>query len=184
MKFFLSLLLAIFFAIAPALAADAWPEIKWESLVPKGWDPSGEFKNLDLSKMQDSDPKAMEALDKLKAAWDNAPAEPSLNGKKIRIAGFALPLEHQGPDGKGGVIEFLLVPYFGACIHTPPPPANQIIHAKSVKPLKGVRMMVPIVAYGTLSVERGDTTWGVAGYRLTVDKVAPYEEPKGEPRRK
>ena len=174
MNKFLPLLLTIFFAMAPAHAADAWPELKWEAMVPKGWDPSGEFKNLDLSKMQDSDPKAMEALDKLKQAWDNAPAEPSLNGRKIRIAGFALPLERKGDK----VVEFLLVPYFGACIHTPPPPANQIIHAKSDKPLTGVRMMVPIWAYGTLSVARGDTTWGVAGYRLTVDKVAPYEEPQ------
>jgi hypothetical protein len=159
------------------LAAEPWPEIKWESLVPKGWDPSGEFKGLDLSKLQDSDPRAIEALDKLKSIWDNAPADPALNGQKRRIAGFALPLERQGPDGKGGVTEFLIVPYFGACIHTPPPPANQIIHAKSAKPLTGVKMMVPIWTYGTFSVQRGETQWGVAGYRLTVDKIAPYETP-------
>ncbi len=159
-------------------AADAWPELKWEAMVPKDWDPAAQFKNLDLSKLQDTDPRAMEALEKLKAAWDNAPAEPSLNGQKIRIAGFALTLERAGPDGKGGVIEFLLVPYFGACIHTPPPPANQIIHAKSARPLAGVRMMQPIWAYGTLKVQRGETTWGVAGYQLAVDKVLPYTEPK------
>lgn len=173
------LLLLLALSIAPALqAADPWPELKWEAMVPKGWDPSAEFKGLDLAKMQDSDPRAMEALDKLKKAWDNAPAEPALNGRKLRIAGFALPLEREGPDGKGGVTEFLIVPYFGACIHTPPPPANQIIHAKSTKPLAGVKMMVPIWTYGTLTVQRGETTWGVAGYLLTVDKVAPYEEPK------
>jgi hypothetical protein len=165
-----------FLSALSATAAEPWPEIKWEALVPKGWDPAAEFKGLDLSKMQDSDPRAMEALDKLKQAWDNAPAEAALNGRKGRIAGFALPLERQGPDGKGGVTEFLIVPYFGACIHTPPPPANQIIHAKSAKPLAGVKMMQPIWTYGTFKVERGETTWGVAGYRLTVDKVAPYEE--------
>lgn len=153
-------------------AAESWPEIKWEALVPKGWDPAKEFKNLDLSKLQDSDPRAIEALDRLKKEWDDAPAEPALNGKKMRIAGFALPLERVGDK----VTEFLLVPYFGACIHTPPPPANQIIHAKSMKPLTGVKMMAPIWAYGTLFVQRGETQWGVAGYRLAVDKVAPYED--------
>lgn len=170
LRIFLALL-----ALVPAIAgaADPTPEIKWEDLVPKDWDPRAEFKGLDLSKLQDSDPKAMEALDRLKAAWDNAPAEPALNGRKGRIAGFALPLERQGDK----VTEFLIVPYFGACIHTPPPPANQIIHARSAKPLTGVRMMVPIWTYGTFKVERGETTWGVAGYRLTVDKVAPYEMP-------
>ncbi len=162
---------ALLFSL-PLAAADPWPELKWEALVPKGWDPAAEFKGLDFSKLQDSDPRAMEALDKLRKMWDDAPAEPSLNGKKIRIAGFALPLERQGDK----VTEFLLVPYFGACIHTPPPPANQIIHAKSAKPLSGVKMMVPLWTYGTLTVQRGETTWGVAGYRLTVDKIAPYQE--------
>lgn len=168
----LLILLAALLNALPLCAADPWPEIKWETLVPKSWDPSAEFKGIDLSKLQDSDPRAMEALDKLKQAWDNAPAEPSLNGKKARIAGFALPLERVGDK----VTEFLIVPYFGACIHTPPPPANQIIHAKSAKPISGVKMMVPIWTYGTFSVQRGETTWGVAGYRLAVDKILPYEE--------
>ena len=177
MKKLLLALALLLVAPAPSLfAAEPWPELKWEAMVPKGWDPSKEFKNLDLSKLQDSDPRAMEALDQLKREWDNAPAEPSLNGQRIRIAGFALPLERQGDK----VTEFLIVPYFGACIHTPPPPANQIIHAKSAKPLTGVKMMVPIWTYGTLAVERGETTWGVAGYRLTVDKVAPYAGPVGK----
>jgi hypothetical protein len=168
----LLLVLALLLAVPATslFAAEPWPELKWEAMVPKGWDPAAQFKGLDLSKLQDSDPRAMEALDQLKREWDNAPAEPSLNGQRIRIAGFALPLERQSDK----VTEFLIVPYFGACIHTPPPPANQIIHAKSAKPLTGVKMMVPIWTYGTLSVQRGETTWGVAGYRLTVDKVAPY----------
>jgi hypothetical protein len=168
------LLLAALLAATPLLAAEPWPEVKWETLVPKGWDPAAEFKGLDLSKLDDADPRAMEALDKLKKAWDNAPADPAMNGKRGRIAGFALPLERQGDK----VTEFLIVPYFGACIHTPPPPANQIIHAKSATPLAGVKMMVPIWTHGTFTVQRAETTWGVAGYRLTVDKVAPYEEPK------
>ncbi|MDP2170799.1 MAG: DUF3299 domain-containing protein [Rhodocyclaceae bacterium] len=155
-------------------AADPYPEIKWEALVPKGWDPTRDLKNLNLGSLQDSDPRAMEALDKLKALWDNAPAEPALNGRKIRLAGYVLPLER---DKEGKVTEFLLVPYYGACIHTPPPPANQIIHAKSAKSLAGVKMMEALWVYGTLNVQRGETTWGVAGYRLTVDRIAPYEMP-------
>jgi hypothetical protein len=165
--------LALLFAPS-GFAAEPWPELKWEALVPKGWDPSKEFKDLDFSKLQDSDPRAVAALDRLKKLWDAAPAEPTLNGRRIRIAGFALPLERQGDR----VTEFLIVPYFGACIHTPPPPANQIIHARSARPLTGVKIMTPLWTYGTLAVQRGETQWGVAGYRLTVDKIAPYEEPR------
>ncbi len=169
------LLIAALLLAPPAWgAADAWPEIKWEALVPKGWDPTAEFKGIDFSKLDDADPRAMETLERLRKVWDNAPAEPSLAGKRVRIAGFVIPLERQGNK----VTEFLLVPYFGACIHSPPPPANQIIHAKSAKPLAEMRMMQTFWAYGTLGVERGGTDWGVAGYRLAVDKVAPYEEPR------
>lgn len=172
-KLLFALLAALFLGQATH-AADPYPEIKWEALVPKGWDPSRDLKNLNLGSLQDSDPRAMEALEKLKALWDNAPAEPAHNGKKIRLAGYVLPLER---DKEGKVTEFLLVPYYGACIHTPPPPANQIIHAKSAKPLAGVKMMEALWVYGTLNVQRGETTWGVAGYRLTVDRIAPYEMP-------
>ena len=49
-----------------------------------------------------------------------------LMGKSIKIPGFAVPLE--GDDGFEYVKEFLLVPTFGACIHVPPPPPNQVIH--------------------------------------------------------
>jgi hypothetical protein len=157
----------------PAAQATEWPEITWEDLIPKDWDPTAGFKDLDFSKLQDSDPRAVEALDTLRQAWDNAPVEPSMNARKGRIAGFAVPLEQQGEK----VTEFLIVPYFGACIHVPPPPANQIIHAKSAKPLTGVTMMMPIWTYGALSVQHGETQWGVSGYRMTVDKVMPYEMP-------
>lgn len=175
-----SIILTAFLLLAPAAqltqAAEPLPEIKWEALVPKDWDPSSGFKDLDLSELQDSDPRAMEALDQLKRAWDEAPVEAALHGKKGRIAGFAVPLEKQGNK----TTEFLIVPYFGACIHVPPPPANQIIHAQSAKPLTGVAMMQPIWTYGTFEVQRGETQWGVAGYKMTVDKVTPYEIPDEE----
>ncbi len=57
---------------------------------------------------------------------------PTLNGKLVRIPGYLLPLEFSGKQ----VTEFLLVPWVGACIHTPPPPPNQIVHVKSDKPFE------------------------------------------------
>jgi uncharacterized membrane protein len=48
----------------------------------------------------------------------------ALIGSSVRIPGYVLPLEFK--DRKA--VEFLLVPTVGACIHTPPPPANQIVH--------------------------------------------------------
>jgi hypothetical protein len=95
-----------------------------------------------------------------------------------RIAGFVLPLERQGEK----VTEFLIVSPTSAPACTPRRrPANQIIHAKSAKPLTGVGMMQPLWTYGHVSAcSAGETEWGVAGYRLLVDKVVPYEERKGK----
>ena len=53
---------------------------------------------------------------------------PEMNGKAIRIPGFIVPLEFN--DDKT-VSQFFLVPFFGACIHVPPPPPNQVIHVTS-----------------------------------------------------
>lgn len=161
----ISLMLAV-----PLQAADDYKEITWEALVPKGWDPSKDMKALDLSKLQDSDPKAIDALQKMKDMWDNAPTEPSLKGQRVRLPGFAIPLEKKGEK----VTEFLLVPYFGACIHTPPPPANQIVHAVSSKAIRKMNTMDPVWVSGTMSLQTTQTPWGGAGYRLTVDRVSAY----------
>lgn len=156
---------------APA-AAQGYREISWDALVPKNWDPSQLMKGIDLNKLSDSDPRAMEAMDKMRKAWADAPVEPALNNTKVRIAGFLVPLDAQ----RGQVKEFLLVPYFGACIHTPPPPANQIIHAVAVKPLKEVQMMSAVWVNGTLETVRSDTEFGASGYRLKAETLTPYQQ--------
>ena len=145
----------------------------WDALVPKDWDPMKEFKDLKLGMLRDGDPRANEALDRMKRAFDTAPTEPSMNDARIRIAGFVVPLE---AEGEQQMREFLLVPYFGACIHTPPPPANQIIHVTSAKPIKGYRTMDTMWASGTLRAAISDTAMGTSGYRMEVDEVAPYRE--------
>ncbi len=154
--------------------ASTFRQIEWEELVPKGWDPMAAFKGVDLARLQDSDPKAMEALDRMKAAWHQAPVEPSLDGQRVRIAGFVVPLERKGDQ----VLEFLLVPYFGACIHVPPPPANQIIHVLADKPISGMRTMDAMWVSGKLKVHRADTGMGTSGYQMRSEALAPYTRPK------
>ncbi len=158
---------------APASPTANFREVTWEQLIPPNWNPADAFKGFDLAKMQDADPRAMDALARMRDAWANAPAEPSLNGAAIRIAGFAIPLERI----KGEVREFLLVPYFGACIHVPPPPANQIIYVLSDKPLKDMQSMDAIWVSGLLKVSAGDSSWGRSAYRLQASVIAPYALP-------
>lgn len=164
-------------AATPLQPAGTYAETKWEDLVPKGWNPASDLQALDFANLKDSDPRAMEAMEKMKSLWDNAPTEPALAGRKIRLPGFVIPLERKGEQ----LTEFLLVPYFGACIHSPPPPANQIIHAISEKPLGKMQTMDAVWLSGTLGLQRTDTPWGKSGYQIMVEKLVPYQAPKKKP---
>ena len=111
--------------------------ISWEQLMPPGWDPYKDLKALNLESLKDNDPRAEEVLKKMRQMWDNAPINPKVLGQNVRLPGFMVPLEEL-PEGSK---EFLLVPYFGACVHSPPPPANQIVHVVLDKPTKRIRLM-------------------------------------------
>ncbi|MDR2905129.1 MAG: DUF3299 domain-containing protein [Helicobacteraceae bacterium] len=158
-----------------AIAAD-YREIEWEELIPKGWDPTIIYKRLGIANIDDYDPKALKLLKSLEREWAMAPPNEAMSGKSVKIAGFIAPIEWLHDKELG---EFLLVPYFGACIHSPAPPANQIIYIKAEKPLKGVRSMDLIMVYGKLGLEkRVSGSMGTSGYTMKLDKFEIYKEPK------
>ncbi|KPF58243.1 hypothetical protein D621_06525 [beta proteobacterium AAP51] len=161
----------------PATPAPAtgFKTITWEALVPADWDPFAEFKGIDLASMQDGDPRANELLKRMREIWDRAPVNTALVGQRVRIPGFVVPLE----DTKDGIKEFLLVPYFGACIHSPPPPSNQIIHVLPKTAVKGIRSMDAVWITGTLSNTQTDSYMGASSWRVDAVGVVPYEMPKG-----
>jgi hypothetical protein len=162
---------------APAAAAPApFEDTDWFALVPRDWEPGKTF-GADIARLSDNDPRAIDALEKLREAWANAPVEPAMNGARIRIGGFVIPLD----SDNGAVTEFLLVPYFGACIHAPPPPANQVIHVFARQPLRHLTMMDPVYISGTVRVARDKTPDSAAGlidtigYEMDLEAVAPYK---------
>jgi hypothetical protein len=153
-----------------SVAPVAYKEKTWDDLMPKNWDPMAPLKGLKLDQLKDSDPRAIKALEKIREAWKTAPVERSLDGERIRIPGFVIPLERTGNK----VREFLLVPYFGACIHTPPPPSNQIIHVRVAEPVSNMRIMDTMWVRGVMQVGKMDTEMGEAGYQLKADRVESY----------
>lgn len=160
-------------AKAPAGKPAPFKTITWDELVPKDWDPMKEFRGMDFGLLQDGDPRANEMMRKLRAVWDNAPVNPAVVGQAVRIPGFVVPLE----ESKDGLKEFLLVPYFGACIHSPPPPANQIIHVLPKSPAQGVKSMDAVWISGTMATLKTDTYMGASSYRIEALAVEPYKEP-------
>jgi hypothetical protein len=104
----------------------------------------------------------------------------SLDGQTVRMPGYVLPLEFSGKD----VTEFLLVPYVGACIHTPPPPANQIVHVKADKPVANVTVFSAVWVTGritavsmkkSLNLVDGAADINV-GYSLQANAVETYKQ--------
>jgi uncharacterized protein len=95
-----------------------------------------------------------------------------LDGASVKIPGFIVPLD----IGKDGLVsEFFLVPYFGACIHVPPPPPNQIVF---VKMAKGIALDSIYEAYwitGKMKLSNKTTRLGAAAYSLAGEKVEIYK---------
>ena len=94
-----------------------------------------------------------------------------LDGQRVRVPGFALALEYTADKM---VTEFLLVPYFGACIHVPPPPPNQIVYVTAEKPVKVSNMWDPVWVTGTMRTQANYNDLGNAAYTLEVEAIEEY----------
>jgi hypothetical protein len=151
-------------------------EIGWAELIPEGYNPEEAVREYleQLEKLQDGDREAAVIYGKIQAELDNAPVNMALDGKKIKMPGFIAPLENDN----GVINEFLLVPYFGACIHSPPPPMNQtvMVKAKKGQGVKSDDSYSPIWITGTLKAVEERTSIGAAGYRIENAVIEPYED--------
>jgi hypothetical protein len=159
----------------PPVRPGGYAELRWDDLVPKNWDPMKGLRDRGITNpasLDDADPKVMELMRALREAWDNAPTEAALEGRRIRLPGYVVPLE----EDKAGLTEFLLVPYFGACIHSPPPPANQIVLVMPAKPA-AFKAMDTVWVNGVLRTKRSDSPMGASGYRLEAALVERYQAP-------
>ena len=104
---------------------------------------------------------------------------PDLNGQQVRMPGYALPLEYSGTQ----ITEFLLVPWVGACIHTPPPPPNQIVYVKVNEGFENKGRFTPVWVTGEMNVKAAtknlflvDGSSGIdVGYSLEASQVEPYD---------
>ncbi|MDR3357327.1 MAG: DUF3299 domain-containing protein [Desulfovibrio sp.] len=148
--------------------AATYTAITWEQLTPESWHRENSFGELNPDGLSDNDPVAAKALETYLAKWEDAPANGALQGKHVKICGFVVPLEW---ENKSSLKEFLLVPYFGACIHVPPPPQNQIIHVESRSALQGVQSMDPVVVYGKISIAESSNSIADSVYHMEADHV-------------
>lgn len=94
-----------------------------------------------------------------------------LDGQKVRIGGYVLPLDF---TGSRELNRFLLVPYIGACIHVPPPPPNQLVFVTTDAPVEVRGLWDPVFLDGVMRTQRHDNDLGNTAYTLELTALTPY----------
>ena len=149
-------------------------DLEWNDLVPEGFRADAILDQYDPEKiavLTDDDPLIQEIMGKLEEAYLSAPVVGVLDHQPVRLGGFIVPLELE----QEGITEFLLVPYFGACIHVPPPPSNQILYVKTETPIAQDSLEDAVWVSGRLSVEGETTNLAQAGYTLFAEDITPID---------
>lgn len=164
--------LVLLLASFPLWAAEP-REINWDALIPPD---APHLKPVmtpmhDLSKMGTA---LMEAAPPAPQQAPNAPVVKALDGQQLRIPGYIVPLE---VNEQGRTTDFLLVPYYGACIHVPPPPSNQIVHVTSELGVKVDELYQPYWIEGPMQVKASSSELADAGYQMAAQKIFVYELP-------
>ena len=164
--------LAFLLLVATPLWAADPKELTWSEMIPPDAPPEApDMTPLhDLSQMGD-----METAPAAKQDLPNAPVVAALDGQLIRLPGYIVPLE-VSEDGR--TTDFLLVPYFGACIHVPPPPSNQIVHVTSKEGVKLDELYQPYWIVGAMQVKASTSELADAGYQMDAQKIVVYELPE------
>ncbi len=158
--------------LASALASSAWPhmalakqakEITWDDLIPPGVPYSEIIGEGELDEENDFwRPIFDENATKL---------NPALDGVYIKMPGYVVPIELS----TSGITSFILVPYVGACTHTPPPPANQLVFVTTQTPWSSDDLWEAVWVTGRIQHELQSTAVADTGYVLSADKMEIYE---------
>jgi uncharacterized protein len=156
----------------PEPGKDGVTEIDWDDLIPNGYKPEELLDKYNVADLADDDPRVGKMMDQLRAAWKASPVMPDLEGRQIRIPGLVVPLEGDGDS----VTEFLLVPYYGACIHVLPPPANQTVYVTAQNGAQVRELFDAVWVTGILHVSNHATELAEAGYTLMAKRVEPYSQ--------
>lgn len=165
----MSVLLAALLSL-PLFAAEV-RELTWSELIPEGALPvPSPMPMHDLSQLADQ--LAAEQAPPAAQQMPAAPVNKALDGQTVKLPGYLVPLNY---DEDGQANEFLLVPYFGACIHVPPPPSNQIVYITAGNAVEMEALYQPFWIEGTLRAENASSELAEAGYQVLKAKIYPYE---------
>lgn len=160
-------------ALSWTLGRRSYRTLDWPDLLPPDWDPAAVMREakIDSRAIAEGSDQESQAWRKLRPIWDSAPVRSDLNGAWVRMPGYVVTIDQSGE----GTREFLLVPYFGACIHLPPPPINQIVLVR-LKRATRIQTSNVLWIWGQLQTQLHQTSVASAGYLMLADGFSPYRE--------
>lgn len=162
---------------ATASGEGDYQEIMWDELVPSDYTPNAIMEKYadQLAEIEDGSAEASELFSQMQEEFNNAPVNEELDQTYIKIPGFIAPLEYSGER----ITEFLLVPYFGACIHVPPPPVNQTVLVKTAEGqgIDPIDAFDPVWVIGVITAEGTVTALANAGYSVENAMLEAYAAP-------
>ena len=150
------------FIAAPHLArAQSYIDLEWTDLVPKGQPliPPA------LQSMIDHDREPLTSLQP-----ESTGVRTEWNGQIVRLPGFIVPIDYSGT----GVTAFILVPFVGACVHVPPPPANQLVFVTTQTPYESAGLFEPVNVVGMFGTASTSTQLADIAYALSADRIEPF----------
>lgn len=148
--------------VAPHLAlADDVIDIAWKDLLPEGETAIPPMLQglIDHDEMPLSSQQP--ASNGVRTDW---------NGQVVRLPGFVVPIDYSGT----GVTAFILVPFVGACVHVPPPPANQLVFVTTPEPYESAGLFEAVNVTGMFGVSSMSTQLADIAYALSADRIEPY----------
>lgn len=166
------------------LARSDFQTIEWTDLMPKEdldalLNPpdylsdieDGSFEDQINNQFQSSIPAA--GNDPYQQALVSTRIVPEMDGKPVRLPGFIVPLEF---DDDQTITQFFLVPFFGACIHVPPPPPNQIIFVEYPEGLKLDELYNPFWISGIVRAASIENQLATSAYSMKMRYFEEYSE--------
>lgn len=147
--------------------------LDWIDLLPAYVDRQVLMEHYADLVIQRLDPPAdLQAQQQILKELQQAPVNKELDGLRIRLAGYMTVLN----DLEGKITEFLLVPYSGAGIYQPAPPANQmiIVRLKPEQALSLEQAYESVWVEGRLKIQAEETSIAQVSYLLDDAQVSLY----------
>lgn len=148
--------------------------VEWDDLIPPGRS-SGEILARYEAQLMAAEPGSAEIdaiYQEMNDEFNSVSVNPQLDSEDVQLAGFVAPLTYDGDS----ITEFLLVPYFGACIHVPAPASNQtvMVTLEAGESLSLEDSWGAVWVAGEMAAATTDTELATAGYSISNAQFGVY----------